>query len=291
MKIFSVIVCYNPEIVNLSNLCRVLSLSEVNIILVDNTEISFIEDISNSFGAELIKLDKNSGIAKAQNIGITYALENNAEVVVFFDQDSVIENDFIANLIKPLTNIGTAMVVSPVFFDEKQGFRFPSYRLNKFGLLKRIKVIENDEMYDVDMIISSGSAATKTTFDIVGLMNEEYFIDFVDTEWILRCRAKKIPVKVISSAIMKHSIGDKSINLRFMRIFIHSPIRSYYKVRNSFLFFRNKDVPLMMGIKEIFSALIHNFLTIIVSENKSEYLKNYFRAIKDGLLGITGKKI
>ena len=291
MKIFSVIVCYNPEIANLSNLCRVLSINEISIILVDNTEVSYIEDMATSFGAELINLNENLGIAKAQNIGITHALKNNAELVVFFDQDSVIENDFIANLIKPLTNIYTPMVVSPVFFDEKQGFRFPSYRLNKFGLLKKIGVVDNAEMYDVDMIISSGSAVTKTTFDTVGLMNEDYFIDFVDTEWILRCRAKKIPVKVISSAIMKHSIGDKSINLKFMRVFIHSPVRSYYKVRNSFLFFKCKDVPLMLGLKEITSALVHNFLTIIVAENRWEYLKNYFQAIKDGLVGTTGKKI
>ena len=183
------------------------------------------------------------------------------------------------------------MVVSPVFFDKKDGFRFPSYRLNRFGLLKSMVSTFDESFYDVDVIISSGSAATKETFDIVGLMNEDYFIDFVDTEWSLRCRAKGIPIKVVPSAIMKHSIGDKSIDLKIMRIFIHSPLRSYYKVRNSFLFFKNKNVPLMMGFKEIFSALIHNFVIIIVSENKSEYLKNYFKAIKDGLFGITGKKI
>jgi len=246
--------------------------------------------LSNNFGAELIKLNENLGIAKAQNIGIKYAIENDAEIVVFFDQDSVIENDFISNLIKPLNDKSIPMVVSPVFFDKNQGFRFPSYRLNRFGLLKKIKVANNSEIYDVDVIISSGSAATKITFDIVGLMNEDYFIDFVDTEWSLKCRAKGVSIKVVPSATMKHAIGDKSIDLYFIRIFVHSPLRSYYKIRNSFLFIRKAEVPFLMGVKEIISALIHNFLAILVIKDKTIYIKNYFQGIIDGLLNKTGKK-
>ena len=290
MQIYSVIVCYKPDVINLTKICNSLLANNTNVILVDNTEGCYIEEFSNFLNIQLISLNKNLGIAEAQNIGIRLAIEKKAEIIVFFDQDSEIEKDFINNLTTPLI-ANKPMVVSPVFFDKKDGFRFPSYRLNRFGLLKSMVSTFDESFYDVDVIISSGSAATKETFDIVGLMNEDYFIDFVDTEWSLRCRAKGIPIKVVPSAIMKHSIGDKSIDLKIMRIFIHSPLRSYYKVRNSFLFFKNKNVPLMMGFKEIFSALIHNFVIIIVSENKSEYLKNYFKAIKDGLFGITGKKI
>lgn len=290
MQIYSVIVCYKPDVINLTKICNSLLVNNTNVILVDNTEQCYIKEFSNILNIELISLNKNLGIAEAQNIGIRFAIEKKAEIIVFFDQDSEIENEFINNLISPLI-VNQPMVVSPVFFDKKDEFRFPSYKFNKFGLLKATKSTFNEIPYDVDVIISSGSAATKETFEIVGLMNEDYFIDFVDTEWSLRCRAKGIPIKVVPSAIMKHLIGDKSIDLKIMRIFIHSPLRSYYKVRNSFLFFKNKNVPLMMGLKEIFSALIHIFLTIIVSENKSEYLKNYFQGIKDGLLGITGKKI
>lgn len=290
MKIYSVIVCYKPDVHNLERICKAILSCDTNIILVDNTENCYIHNISNRLDVELISLNENLGIAKAQNIGISLAIEKGAEIVVFFDQDSEIENDFIRKLTYKMGN-NVPEVVSPVFYDKNIGFKFPSYRLNKFGLLKQFDVVDDQTDYEVDVVISSGSAVSKATFDIVGLMNEDYFIDFVDTEWSLRCRAKGIPIRVIPSAIMKHSIGDKSIDLKFIRIFIHSPVRSYYKVRNSLLFYRSSHVPFLMGMKEIVSALIHNFLTIFVVRHKWDYVKNYFQAIRDGLLGRVGKKI
>lgn len=290
MKIYSVIVCYKPDVHNLERICESILSCDTNVILVDNTDKCYIHDISNGLGVELISLNENLGIAKAQNIGINLAIEKGAEVIVFFDQDSEIENDFIQKLTSDM-NKDIPEVVSPVFYDKNLGFKFPSYRLNKFGLLKQFDVVDDQSDYEVDVVISSGSAVSKVTFDIVGLMNEDYFIDFVDTEWCLRCRTKGIPIRVIPSAIMKHSIGDKSVDLKLMRIFIHSPVRSYYKVRNSFLFSRSRYVPFLMGLKEIFSALVHNFLTVFIVKNKWDYMKNYFQAIYDGILGKVGKKI
>ena len=288
MKIFSVIVCYNPDISSLTQICKALKISLVSVILVDNTEISYLDDISNNFEIELIKLNENLGIAKAQNIGIRNALENNAEIIVFFDQDSYIESDFISNLIRPLV-VKQPMVVSPVFFDKSNGFQFPSYKLNCLGLPRKMQQNNSNKLFSADVIISSGSAATKEVFHNVGLMNEDLFIDYVDTEWSLRCKAKGIPVLVVPNAKMVHSIGDRTVNLLFTRLFIHSPLRTYYKVRNSFLFFRNKNVPFLMGIKEILSALINNFLIIFFVKKRKNYIFNYFHGIRDGVLNRKGK--
>lgn len=286
MKISCIIVCYNPDLVNLAEICKASVSAGANVILIDNTESSYMKDFLVPFDFDLIALNENVGIAKAQNIGINKALENGADAIVFFDQDSEIEDGFIEQLTAPLKH-NEPMVVSPVFY-AKEGFRYPSYKMRSNGLLYAIE--ESDEIHDVDMIISSGSAATKPVFEIAGLMNEDYFIDFVDNEWCLRCRAKNIPIKVVPSATMIHTIGEKSVDFGFMRVFIHSPIRSYYKVRNSFLFFKNKNVPFLMGLKEIVSALLHNFMAIFIADKKSTYIKNYFRGIYDGILGRKGKK-
>jgi rhamnosyltransferase len=289
MNIYCVIVCYYPNVDNLVGIVLKLLSSNAKVILVDNTEKSYINNFSKYLGVDLISLNENCGIAKAQNIGIQLAIEKGAEILVFFDQDSIIENDFIPILTSSL-KIKQPMVVSPMFYDKEHGFRFPSYNLNKFGLLKEIEFRGNETIYAVDVIISSGSAATKEVFDIVGLMNEDYFIDFVDTEWSLRCRYKGIPIIVNPQAKMIHVIGDKSINMYFMRLFVHSSLRSYYKVRNSFLFMRNENVPLLMGLKEIASALVHNLLVILFVEEKKKYAISYFIAVRDGLLNRKGKK-
>lgn len=76
-----------------------------------------------------------------------------------------------------------------------------------------------------------------------------------------------------------------------MRVFVHSPIRTYYKVRNTFIFFNNKNVSFALGVKEIITALVHNFVTIVIVKDKKIYFKYYFKAIVDGFMGVKGKKI
>lgn len=289
MNIYCIIVCYYPEIHDLSKICSSLLYSKAKIILVDNTENCYIERFKQHPSISLISCNENIGIAKAQNLGIKYAIEKNADVLVFFDQDSKIDDFFISQLTNPFIK-NQPMVVAPVFYDKAQGFRFPNYRLNRWGLLKELKCLDNNEIYHVDMIISSGSAVSKEVFNIVGLMNEDYFIDYVDTEWILRCRSKNIPILVNPKAKMIHSIGEKSINLHFIRLFVHGHVRSYYKIRNSFLFMKSKHVPVLMGIKEVISALLHNFLIIFFVKKKYQFIKNYLQAVKDGLLNKKGKK-
>lgn len=284
MKVYSIVVCYNPDVDKLIKLCSELTYQKSKVVLVDNSFISLLTGMVND-NIELIHFGDNLGIAKAQNIGIQFAIKQKADIFVFFDQDSEIENGFLQNLIGSFS-LSVPLVTSPIFFDKSKKFRFPSYSLTKLGLLK--KVIDANGDHHVDVIISSGSATNKKTIEIVGLMNEDYFIDFVDTEWCLRCKSKNVPIKVISNAKMIHAIGDKSIDLKMFRLFVHSPTRTYYKVRNAFLFLSNKHVPLLLGLKEILSALLHNFLVIFFVKNKKEYATTYIRAILDGIQGKKG---
>lgn len=286
MNIYSIIVCFNPDVDQLIKLCLDLTFQKSKVVIVDNSFNSSLTGIVND-NIELIQLGDNLGIAKAQNIGIQFAIKQNADIFVFFDQDSEIENGFLQNLTVPFS-LSLALVTTPIFFDKSNEFRFPSYRLTKFGLLK--KVIDTYGDYNVDIIISSGSATNKKTIELVGLMNEDYFIDFVDIEWSLRCKSKNVPIKVISNAKMIHAIGDKSIDFKIIRLFVHSPVRTYYKIRNSFLFFRNKNVPVLLGIKEIASALIHNFIILFFVNDKAKYFRNYCEGVFDGIFGKVGKK-
>ena len=89
---------------------------------------------------------------------------------------------------------------------------------------------------------------------------------------------------------MIHSIGLKSINLWFMRCFVHSPIRTYYKIRNSFILLRKNHVPLLMALKEIITILIHQFVLLFFVKNKIEYIKNYYAAVIHGVKGTVGQK-
>jgi rhamnosyltransferase len=291
MKVKAVIVTYHPQIEELEKLCTNLVENKADVIIVDNSENSVLgkyfllkEHITG------IPLHYNSGIAHAQNIGIREALNQGADVVVFFDQDSKISIDFLPSLLKPISK-DAPVVVGPVFFDAQKGYEYPSFRFNKIGLLKKVYKNNNTEPYPVDVIISSGSAVTKEVFTIAGFMDEDLFIDFVDIEWAIRCKQNNIPIKVIPSAIMNHTIGITSVDMGGMKGYIHSPYRTYYKIRNPFLLLRKNSVPILLSIKEIFSALLHEFFHLFYVNNRRVYLKNILVAVKDGILNIRGKRI
>lgn len=288
MLIYSVIVCYKPDLSNLIALCESLSRNFSKVVIVDNTEDSYLSPSIDNSKYVLIELNENTGIAYAQNIGIEHALKNGAEVVVFFDQDSKIKEGFLTELVRPFEKCDVG-ITAPVLFDDAQNFEFPSLRLNSLGLLTRSYLENQIEPYLIDVTISSGTAVTAEALRIAGVMDEDFFIDFVDTEWFLRCKKLGIPTKIVPQAMMRHSIGEKSINLYFIRIFIHSPIRCYYRIRNSFIFFKKEHVPVLLALKEVLSAIVHHLFLLFFVQSKKEYLRNYRDAIVDGLRGVTGK--
>ena len=289
LKLYSIIVCYNPDIFNLKLLCQHIANGGAYVVIVDNTEISYLLDNPEFDDFILIPMGENTGIAHAQNVGIEYAANNGAEVVVFFDQDSIISDNFLAVLTGALKT-GVPGVVAPVYFDNTKGYEFPSMRLNQHGLLVKVYKKNKNLPYNVDVVISSGIAATIVTFEIAGLMDEDFFIDFVDTEWCLRCRKKNVPIHVVPSAIMTHSIGTSSTKMLFFTLFIHGPDRCYYQIRNCFLLFRKQSIPQLLAVKEITSVLMHWLILFFFINNKMVYLKNYYLAISHGIKGVVGKK-
>lgn len=289
MLLFSIIVCYNPSVPALQITVNKLIGSHSHVIVVDNSVNSKIAQSIDNKNCQLILMGENVGIAKAQNVGIRSALTKGAEVIIFFDQDSEIDDLFISNLINQLT-IGKPGVVAPVYFDKEKGYEFPSMKLNSLGTLSKVYKSDNSFSYPVDVVISSGMAVTKETFDIVGLMDEEFFIDFVDTEWCLRCKSKNVEIRIAATACMAHSIGDFSRDFGFMKLFVHSPIRSYYQIRNSFHFIRKKHVPLLLGLKEVLSLLVHQLIALFFLKDRKAYLIQYFHALRDGIRGVGGKK-
>ncbi|MFL4236847.1 glycosyltransferase, partial [Escherichia coli] len=103
MKIFAVIVTYNPNIDSfIRNLSAILGQVDT-IIIVDNSneencQVSLKNHVDNINNVILIQPNENLGIAYAQNIGFMQALKSNADFVITFDQDSSVDSDLIDGL-------------------------------------------------------------------------------------------------------------------------------------------------------------------------------------------------
>jgi rhamnosyltransferase len=287
VKICCVIVCYGPNVPLLRQLCEALLVDGARVVVVDNTEPPNLIEPQLPQGCDLITLGINTGIAHAQNVGLAAATSTGAEVIAFLDQDSLIEVGFLPALVSHL-QVGTPDIVSPLYRDETSKAELPAVRVSRYGIATAVRRGNSSEPYPVDVVISSGTAATREVFDVAGAFDEDLFIDFVDTEWCLRCRSNRISIRVIPSAVMLHRIGSKSIRVGALTIFVHSPIRCYYQVRNCFHLFRKRHVPFLFALRETASVFFSRALLLLFVGDKCAYVRAYFRAVRDGVKGVTG---
>lgn len=282
----AIIVTYNCDSDRVIKLISQLQRQNANAIVIDNSDIKNNElEVHADW---YCWLGGNKGIAAAQNIGITYGLNTGYQYFIFFDQDSAISDSFLITLYSHAKNEGYE-VCAPVFFDEEKGFEYAITDIKKNGRRIKIRSAGTKESFTSSTVISSGTLVNKDVFEKVGLMDETLFIDYVDTEWCLRCFSKGILVHIIPQARMLHSIGDKSLQISKFTIPVHSAIRRYYRVRNSILLFRYSHVPKRLALREVCFCVIHSIILIMTQKNKPAYLKTFLKGIFDGLKGKTGK--
>ena len=287
MKIFAIVITFNPS-VNVINLINALKFQNVTPIVVDNGSKNFdFSSVEGDTQTHLIRLNDNLGIATAQNKGIERALELSAEYILFFDQDSTISNNFVDDLIADYKKIAVGntkiAAIGPRFIDENKGFYFPALRFNKYGLIDKISVDDIKVPTEVSFLISSGTLVSVNSLKSIGFMKEEFFIDFVDTEWCFRAISMGYKLYMSERAVMKHSIGDDTLKIYNFNIPVHSGFRRYYRIRNLFFMWKMPYIPKILVAKLMVTNFLIQVLLFLLKDKKLDYIKFYLKAIKDGV--------
>lgn len=117
MNIYTIIVSYNGIQWHDRCLDRLRkSNPKTNVIVIDNasTDNSVSQIKENYPEVYLIENNSNIGFAKANNIGIKKALENNADYVFLLNQDAWIEDDTLGELINTFKESDSVGIVSPI---------------------------------------------------------------------------------------------------------------------------------------------------------------------------------
>lgn len=287
MTLHAVIVTYHPDPAALGRLVNALHAGGAQVIVADNTP----RDAGGAAavdGCEIIDMGGNTGIAAAQNAGIRAALAHDAKFIAFFDQDSTPDAHLLPSLVAALGQPPHG-VAAPVCVDVRSGHEYPPYRFNRWGWARPAPAGGLLAPAAVDLIISSGSVVAAEVFQQVGLMEEAFFIDYVDLEWCIRCRRAGVPIRVVPSAIMPHAIGNKVVSNGPLTTFVHSPVRAYYRLRNAFLLVRMAHVPRLYALHQVAAALVHHLLQWRHSEDRRQHARLGWRGLVDGLRGVRGK--
>jgi rhamnosyltransferase len=227
MDVCAVFVTYHPDLVELERSLEILRPQVNTVVVVDNASPEdtrkCLRALTTRFSCQIIENAQNLGIAEALNQSICFAMSEGTEFVLFFDQDSSVRPNFVANEIEVYREesrhrkIG---LVTPAIIKRSGGSRQLPVRLRDGSLI---------------LAQTSGALMPLTVFQDAGLFNAEMFIDYVDYEHCLRMARKGWQIAYAPEAELDHMPGNAT-PVRFLGRTIStvnaSPARHYYEARN-----------------------------------------------------------
>jgi rhamnosyltransferase len=293
--VVAVVVAYHPDHERLISLVECLRAEVDAVVVVDNTdgEAGFW-----SSGPELAKfvtlrrLGGNHGVGRAQNVGIAEARAAGARNVLLLDQDSMPVPGMVQHLLAGLgsTTVNgrhSPLVAGPVLVDERTGER-------STFLASSDLAISSDPGLGVvatRLTVASGMLIDVGAFDLVGMMREDYFIDWIDVEWVMRLYQSGFYSVGVLDAFLQHNLGEFTRSVWFMplkRVPHHQPFRNYYQVRNQLLIFRDLPVGLGYKLRRLFGLLKYLVYFTVFADRRLERLRFMLLGFWHGLLNSRG---
>jgi len=285
-KLLAGIIVYYPD-ANLIKLVDALILQNVDVFLYINKGNSISEMIINNRKVFSFESPTNNGLSKSLNKIIKQFLKLNYKYLFTFDQDSLIDDNYVKIMIDNYKNAlkinKNVVCLSPKIIDEK----FDNEELIKNNYYKSKDL---PKFKDVKFSITSGSVFLKNSFLKVGLMNELLFIDGVDTDWCERAVLKKLKLFKSNNVFLKHKIGNKFINVFGIKKSYHQlDLRVFYIIRNSIYLILYGENRINWKIVEFQRTITRILVYPLLSLRKRKTLWIILQAIKDGFIKEMGK--
>lgn len=193
------------------------------IIVVDNhsPEKTGIELIKKQFPAvKLIELNENIGFGRANNLGIEYAIERNAEYVFLLNQDArLIENDCVERLVKVAERNQDFGIISPVHFNSEQtaldeGFGIYLSTSKNWQWASDTFFESKKEIYELPFVNAAAWLLNLKAFNKIGYFDPAFFMYGEDVDLVNRTLFHRFKIGFVPNASIVHARENrpKSIN-------------------------------------------------------------------------------
>jgi rhamnosyltransferase len=293
--VVAVVVAYHPDHERLLRLVEFLHAEVDAIVVVDNTDGEFGlwspgPDLAKF--VTLMRLGGNHGVGRAQNVGIVGARAAGARHVLLLDQDSLPVPGMVEHLLAGLgsTTVNgrhSPLVAGPVLVDERTGEH------STFLASRDLAISSNPGLGVVAarLTIASGMLIDVEAFDLVGMMREDYFIDWIDVEWVMRLYQSGFYSVGVLNAFLQHNEGERLKSVWFVpgkKIPYHQPFRNYYRVRNQLLIFRDLPVGLGYKLRRMLGLLKYLVYFTFFADRRLERLRFMLLGFWDGLRDVRG---
>ncbi|MBI5458139.1 glycosyltransferase family 2 protein [Methanobacterium sp.] len=259
----------------------------------DDPKVHMKKENTNRDQLILIKNDKNVGFPGGNNIGMKFALKFfNPDYILLLNNDTVVEKNFLGELVRNGDSEGDIGILGPkIYFYDKPNIIWSSGCEISWKLSRGIQIGTNEldnGQYDtkkqVEYVSGSAFLIKSEVIKKIGLMDENYFLYFEESDWTLRTNKRGYNTLYVPQSKIWHKISRSGGG-------ISNPIGLYYITRNRWIFMNkwasNKDYIIFI-IYQIISAIIFPiFLSIYYANLK--LFKAYYFGLFDAIHYITFK--
>lgn len=255
------------------------------IIIVDNCST----DNTNAFlknnysqKIKLIESNENLGFGRANNLGISLALELNSDFIFLLNQDTTIQKDTVEKLLKVSSRNLDFGIVSPIHSDGNGDLLDMSflYYINRQGNnLISDSILNKDmkELYEIEMINAAAWFIPKKTFEIVGGFDPMFFLYGEDDNFCQRVLYHNLKIGITPKTVIKHN-SDNNNTIDFIK-----GSEKYYnkflnRIRVKYANVNSKDYEEITRIRNyffkqsIFSLLKFNFKEYLINKTKYQLI-------------------
>ncbi len=267
--------------------CFKLTYSNFYILLVDNASSDGSESILRERYPDInfIQTGENLGFAGGNNVGIKFALENDADYVWLLNNDTVVDSEALSELVKVAEKSeSNAIVGSKIYFynePKKIWFAGGIWRKNKLFASHfgdgEVDVGQYDKICEVDYITGCSLLVKSTVIKEIGMMNEKYFMYWEDVDWGATVHKKGWKNIHVPTSFVWHKISSS------MKKQSHKQV--YYFIRGSLLFFQ-KYAPERLPL--VFIVIIRDIL-FSFKKGQRDIANSYIKALLDFVTGHFGK--
>ena len=274
LPVTAVVVLYHPDAAAIREGILARLGGAVDIVLVDNTPA---EDASPAdwSPARYIPLGRNTGIARAQNVGIEAARRAGSDYVLLLDQDNVMDVDTVASLVASFERLerqGHApAVVAPVAVDTETGRVF---RPLSHDIEGRFAAVADAH--------AAGSLLSLNAIEAVGPMREALFIDLVDQDWCWRAGARGFGIFVDGEARVAQTLGRRTRFVLGRRFAEPAEERWYYIVRNALFLLRQPYAPWVWKGGFFLSLPLKVAAFLLLYRRRRVFLRSLLRGFAEG---------
>ncbi len=174
---------------------------------------------------DLIALAENRGYAGGNNAGIAWALERGADYVLLVNNDAVLATDAVTKLLLGAGN--SAEIATPrIDHASTNQLWHAGARLGRFNPLPRAvneNELGNGTSINVDFAVGCVLLVRRDVFEVVGLLDERYFVYYEDLDFSTRVRAAGFRIVAVPASRAWHEVGASTRD--------DSPHRTYLLMR------------------------------------------------------------